>query len=155
MTGADWPAVERIYAEGIATGDATFDTEPPSWEQFDAGRLAGHRFVAVDNGEIVGWAALSPTSTRACYAGVVEHSVYVTESARGHGVGRALMRALIAGADAAGLWTIQASVFPENEATLGLHRALGFRVVGRRERIAQIDGVWRDTILLERRSTAS
>jgi phosphinothricin acetyltransferase len=155
MTGADWPAVERIYAEGIATGDATFDTEPPSWEQFDAGRLAGHRFVAVDNGEIVGWAALSPTSTRACYAGVVEHSVYVTESARGHGVGRALMRALIAGADAAGLWTIQASVFPENETTLGLHRALGFRVVGRRERIAQIDGVWRDTILLERRSTAS
>ena len=155
LTAADWPAVERIYTEGIATGDATFETEPPSWEQFDEGRLPEHRLVAVENGEVVGWAALSPTSSRSCYAGVVEHSVYVTESVRGRGVGQALMRALIAGADAAGVWTIQASVFPENEATLRLHHALGFRVVGRRERIAQLNGVWRDTILLERRSPAT
>jgi L-amino acid N-acyltransferase YncA len=152
LTAADWPAVERIYAEGIATGDATFEAEPPSWEQFDAGRLREQRLVALENGEIVGWAALSPTSSRDCYAGVVEHSVYVTESARGQGVGRELMRALIAGAEAAGLWTIQTSIFPENQASVALHRALGFRVVGRRERIAQLNGVWRDTILLERRS---
>lgn len=152
MTTADWPAVERIYAEGIATGDATFEPNPPTWAEFDTGRLPEHRLVAVENGEVVGWAALSPTSHRTCYAGVVEHSVYVAEKARGRGLGKALMRQLIVGADAAGLWTIQTNVFPENEATLALHRALGFRVVGRRERIAQRDGVWRDTILLERRS---
>ena len=155
LTTADWPAVERIFAEGIATGDATFESNPPTWAEFDVARLPGHRLVAVENGEVVGWAALSPTSHRACYAGVVEHSVYVAEKARGRGLGKALLRELIAGADAAGLWTIQASVFPENEATLALHRALGFRVVGRRERIAQRDGVWRDTILLERRSPST
>ena len=154
MEAADWPAVERIYAEGIATGDATFELRPPTWKEFDAGRLAEHRVVAVEAGEVVGWAALSPTSARACYAGVVEHSVYVTESARGRGIGTELMRALLAGADAAGLWTLQTSIFPENEASLALHRALGFRVIGRRERIAQRHGVWRDTILLERRSPA-
>ena len=153
MEASDWPAVERIYAEGIATGDATFETEPPTWSEFDVERLADHRLVAVEEGTVVGWAALSPTSSRACYRGVVEHSVYVTERARGRGVGRALMEALVAGADAAGLWTIQTSVFPENEASVALHHALGFRVVGRRERIAQLDDVWRDTILLERRSS--
>jgi phosphinothricin acetyltransferase len=152
LTPADWPAVERIYAEGIATGDATFETEPPTWGEFDQGRLPGHRLVAVEGGEVVGWVALSPTSRRPCYAGVVEHSVYVAEGARGRGIGKALMRELIAGADAAGLWTIQTSVFPENERTLELHRALGFRIVGRRERVAQLGGAWRDTILLERRS---
>jgi L-amino acid N-acyltransferase YncA len=152
MTKADWPRVEEIYAEGIATGGATFETEPPSWEEFDAGRLRDHRLVAVEAGEIVGWAALSPTSPRACYAGVVEHSVYVAESARGRGVGRALMDALIAGADAAGLWTIQTSIFPENAASVALHERVGFRVVGRRERIAKLNGVWRDTLFLERRS---
>jgi len=151
MRAEDWPAVERIYADGIATGDATFETAPPSWEEFDAERLPGHRLVAVEDGEVVGWAALSPTSHRACYGGVVEHSVYVAEGTRGRGVGKALMRALVAGADAAGLWTIQTSIFPENAASVALHRALGFRVVGRRERIAQLDGVWRDTILLELR----
>jgi L-amino acid N-acyltransferase YncA len=152
MTAADWPAVEAIYAEGIATGDATFETAPPSWEEFDAGRLAEQRIVAVDDGAIVGWAALSPTSSRACYAGVVEHSVYVAERARGRGVGRALMEALVLRADEGGLWTIQTSIFPENTASVALHERVGFRVVGRRERIAKLDGVWRDTLLLERRS---
>jgi phosphinothricin acetyltransferase len=153
MTAEDWPTVESIYAAGIATGDATFETAPPSWEEFDAGRLADHRLVAVEQGEIVGWAALSPTSSRACYAGVVEHSVYVAEAARGRGVGRALMEELIAGADAGGIWTIQTSIFPENVASVTLHERAGFRVVGRRERIAELNGVWRDTVLLERRST--
>jgi L-amino acid N-acyltransferase YncA len=152
LTREDWPAVEAIYAEGIATGNATFETGTPSWEAFDASRLADHRLVAVEGGEIVGWATLSPTSSRRCYAGVVESSVYVTGNARGRGVGRALMEALIAGADAAGLWTIETGMFPENEASVALHERLGFRVVGRRERIAELDGVWRDTILLERRS---
>jgi L-amino acid N-acyltransferase YncA len=152
LTESDWPEVERIYAEGIATGDATFETEPPTWEAFDASRLVDHRLVAVDEGKVVGWAALMPTSSRPCYRGVVEHSVYVAGTARGRGVGRTLMEALIAGADAGGLWTIQTSIFPENEASRALHEAVGFRVVGRRERIAQLDGVWRDTILLERRS---
>ena len=148
----DWPAVEAIHAEGIATGQATFETAPPSWEEFDASRLRDHRLVAVEDGEVVGWAALSPTSSRECYAGVVEHSVYVAESVRGRGVGRALMEALIAGADAAGLWTIQTSIFPENGASVALHERVGFRVVGRRYRIAKLNGVWRDTLLLERRS---
>jgi L-amino acid N-acyltransferase YncA len=152
MTPADWPAVEAIYSAGITTGDATFETAPPSWEEFDAGRLPGHRLVAVEDDVVVGWAALSPTSSRECYTGVVEHSVYVAATARGRGVGRALMDALVAKADEAGLWTIQTSVFPENEASLALHERVGFRVVGRRERIAQLDGVWRDTLLLERRS---
>jgi L-amino acid N-acyltransferase YncA len=152
MAASDWPAVEAIYAAGIATGDATFETAPPSWEEFDAGRLPDHRLVAVDGGEIIGWAALMPTSSRACYAGVVEHSVYVAEGARGRGVGHTLMESLIAGADAAGLWTIQTSIFPENAASVALHERVGFRVVGRRERIARLDGVWRDTLLLERRS---
>ena len=110
--------------------------------------------MADDDGRIVGWVALSPTSARACYRGVAEHSVYVTESARGRGVGRALMDALVTSADAGGIWTIQTSIFPENEASVALHERLGFRVVGRRERIAQLDGVWRDTLLLERRAGA-
>jgi len=153
MEPADWPAVERIYAEGIATGDATFETEPPRWEAFDASRLFDHRLVALEGGEIVGWAALSPTSSRPCYSGVVEHSVYVAGHARGRGVGRQLMEALMQEADTAGLWTIQTSIFPENSASVALHERLGFRIVGRRERIAQLDGLWRDTILLERRSS--
>jgi L-amino acid N-acyltransferase YncA len=152
MEPEDWPVIEAIYAEGIATGDATFETGAPSWEEFDRGRLPDHRVVAVDGGEVVGWAALSPTSHRECYVGVVEHSVYVAEAARGRGVGRALMNALVAGADAAGIWTIQTSIFPENAASVALHERAGFRVVGRRERIAKLNGVWRDTLLLERRS---
>jgi L-amino acid N-acyltransferase YncA len=152
MTAADWPRVEEIYAEGIATRNATFETEPPSWDEFDSTRFPGHRLVAVEAGEVVGWIALAPTSSRACYAGVAEHSVYVAAEARGRGIGRALLNALLAGADAGGIWTIQTSVFPENAATVALHERAGFRLVGRRERIAQLDGVWRDTLLLERRS---
>jgi L-amino acid N-acyltransferase YncA len=151
MTAGDWPEVEGIYAEGIATGNATFETAPPSYEEFDASRLREHRLVAVEDRRIVGWAALSPTSSRECYAGVAEHSVYVAAPMRGRGVGRKLMDALLASADASGVWTIQTNVFPENSATVALHERVGFRVVGRRERIAQLDGVWRDTLLLERR----
>jgi L-amino acid N-acyltransferase YncA len=152
LTLDDWPRIRAIFAEGIATGNATFETEPPSWEEFDATHLPDHRLVAVKSGEVVGWIALAPTSSRSCYAGVVEDSVYVAEEARGRGVGAALLDALIASADEAGLWTIEAGTFPENVATIALHERAGFRLVGRRERIAQLDGVWRDTILLERRS---
>ncbi len=151
MTHADWPAVEAIYAAGIATGEATFETEPPSWEEFDTSRFPGHRLVAVEEGEVVGWAALSPTSHRACYAGVAEHSVYVAGRVRNRGIGRRLLEDLLACAEAAGFWTIQTSIFPENAASLALHGRVGFRIVGRRERIAQQNGVWRDTLLLERR----
>lgn len=152
LVADDWPDVERIYREGIATREATFETEPPGWEEFDAGRLEDLRFVAVDAERVVGWAALSPTSRRECYAGVAEHSVYVAADRRGEGIGRVLLETLLAAADEAGLWTVQTSIFPENEASLALHERVGFRVVGRRERIAMLDGTWRDTLLLERRS---
>lgn len=151
MSAQDWPAVEAIYAEGIATRGATFETETPDYAAFDASHLAEHRFVAVDDGRLVGWAALAPTSARACYAGVTENSVYVADSARGRGVGRALMEAVIASAAEGGIWTIHAGMFPENAASMALHDRLGFRPVGRFERIAQLDGVWRDTVLLELR----
>jgi L-amino acid N-acyltransferase YncA len=151
MSEADWPDVAAIWEEGIATGIATFETEPPSWQVFDAGRLREGRFVAELDGGVVGWAALSPVSSRACYAGVAENSVYVAAAARGRGVGTALMRALVDEAVGAGIWTIQCSVFPKNTASLALHQRAGFRVVGRRERIAQLDGVWRDTLFLELR----
>jgi L-amino acid N-acyltransferase YncA len=148
----DWPAVAAIWAEGIATGNATFETDVPAWEEFERTRLPGHRLVALEGDRVIGWAALTPASSRECYAGVAENSVYVANAARGRGVGLALLEALVAGADAAGIWTIQTSVFPENAASLALHERVGFRVVGRRERIAQLDGVWRDTLFLERRS---
>jgi phosphinothricin acetyltransferase len=151
LASSDWPVVAAIWADGMATGDATFETEVPSWEEFDRTRLPGHRLVAVD-GDVVGWAALTPTSPRDCYAGVAENSVYVAADARGRGVGSALLDALLAGADAGGIWTVQTSVFPENEASVALHLHAGFRVVGRRERIARLNGVWRDTLFLERRS---
>jgi L-amino acid N-acyltransferase YncA len=151
MTPADWPAVQAIYAEGIATRAATFETEPPDYDSFDASHHTEHRLVAVENGRVVGWVALAPTSTRACYAGVVENSIYVSESGRGRGIGHALMEAVIASAAAGGIWSIQAGMFPENAASVALHESLGFRFVGRFERIAQLDGVWRDTVLLELR----
>lgn len=159
MTPADWPQVEAIFAAGIAGGEATFETATPSWEQFDAGKLAEARVVAVDEtGVVVGWAAASPVSTRAVYRGVIEHSVYIAPSHRGRSVGRLLLAAFIDAAEAAGSWTIQSSIFPENTISLHLHARAGFRVVGRRERIARSAlgphaGTWRDTILIERRST--
>ena len=151
MLAEDWPEVAAILAEGIATRGATFETEPPTYDSFDASHHAAHRFVAVEDGRVVGWVALAPTSARACYAGVAESSVYIAADARGGGVGRALMDALVASARDGGIWTIQAGMFPENSASLALHESLGFRLVGRFERIAQLDGVWRDTVLLELR----
>jgi L-amino acid N-acyltransferase YncA len=144
--------VLAIYQAGIDEGNATFETRSPAWPQFTAGKLAAHRYVATADGIVLGWVAASPVSARPAYAGVVEHSVYVAASARGRGVGRALLDALIASTEAAGIWTIQSAVFPENAASLSLHRRAGFRVVGTRERIAQHHGRWRDTVLIERRS---
>jgi phosphinothricin acetyltransferase len=151
MQPADWPAVARIYAAGLATGVATFETEVPSWETWDEAHLEAPRLVADDDGGVVGWVAVSRVSRRRAYRGVVEHSVYVDERARRRGVGRLLLDALAAAAPEHGIWTIQTSVIETNEASLRLHDAAGFRVVGRRERIAQRDGVWLDTLLLELR----
>jgi len=144
--------VLEIYRLGIATGNATFETEPPTWEKFTGSRLAEHRFVAVDGGRIVGWAACIPVSDRCAYAGVVEHSVYVHPDARGRGVGRVLLRALIGSTEDAGIWTIQSGIFPENGASLALHHSCGFRTIGTREKVGRHHGGWRDVILVERRS---
>lgn len=153
MAQADWPAVEAIYAAGIAGGQATFETAPPTWPQFDSTRLPTPRLVSVDGGGMIrGWIAASPVSTRPVYRGVVEHSVYVDGAAAGTGIGRELLRAFITATEAAGIWTIQSGVFPENEASLRLHAAAGFRVVGTRERLGQLHGCWRDVTLIERRS---
>ena len=152
LTAADWPAVRSIYEEGIATGDATFETAAPPWAAWDRGHLAGHRLVASIGGRVVGWAALSPVSERCAYAGVAEASVYVAGAAAGRGVGRALLERLVAGAEAAGIWTVQAGIFPENAASLALHWRCGFRTVGVRERLGRLDGRWRDVVLVERRS---
>jgi phosphinothricin acetyltransferase len=151
---SDWPEVSRIYAEGIATGDATFESDVPTWERWAAAHSA-LRLVAEGDGAVLGWAALSPYSERRCYRGVGEESVYVAASARGTGVGRALLEELIARAEADGYWTLLAGVFPENEASLALHAAAGFRVVGVHEGLGERDGVWRDVVLLEYRSTTS
>ena len=148
----DWPEVSRIYAEGIATGNATFETEVPSWEAWDEAHLPEHRFAAVRDGQVVGWAALTPASQRPCYAGVAEGAVYVAEGSRGEGVGAALLAASIESSERGGIWTLQAGVFPENEPSLALLRRFGFRVVGLRERIGRLHGAWRDVVLLERRS---
>jgi L-amino acid N-acyltransferase YncA/DNA-binding transcriptional ArsR family regulator len=154
MTDDDWSDVRRIYAEGIATRDATFETETPSRRTLDARWLPDHRWVAVLGGRVVGWAAATPVSTRECYAGVAETSVYVGEGHRGRGVGKALLHRQVTAADAAGLWTLQTAIFPENRASIALHHSAGFRTVGVRERIARHHGVWRDTALLERRAGA-
>ena len=159
MAPADWPRVEAILAAGIAAGEATFETGTPTWEQFDAGKVPDARLVAVDDTDaVIGWAAASPVSSRAVYRGVIEHSVYIDPAHHGRGVGRRLLDAFVDAAEDAGYWTIQASIFPENTASLRLHEVTGFRVVGRRERIARSGvglhaGQWRDTILVERRST--
>lgn len=152
MTPADWPAARAIYREGIASGQATFETEAPSWEDWDAGHHPFARLVARADGIIVGWAALSPVSRRSCYAGVAEVSVYIAAGERGRRVGRQLLQTLIAESERHGIWTLQGATFAENEASLRLQTSCGFREIGRRERIAQLQGVWRDTILMERRS---
>lgn len=150
MRPEDWPAVARIYEQGLDLG--TFEDTVPPWEEWDASHLATGRLVARTECAVVGWAALGPVSPRECYRGVVENSVYVAPEARGRGVGRALLEELCRRADAAGLWTIQAVTFADNEASIALHGACGFRLVARRERIAQKHGVWRDTVLMDRRS---
>jgi L-amino acid N-acyltransferase YncA len=149
---ADWPAVRAIYQAGIATGDATFETAAPTWEAWDAAHLPGHRLLATDGDRVLGWAALAPVSDRCAYAGVAEDSIYVAPRAQGRGVGRALLDALVASAERAGIWTVQTGIFPENRASVRLHQACGFRVVGVRERIGRLHGRWRDVLLLERRS---
>jgi L-amino acid N-acyltransferase YncA len=152
MTAADWPAVRAIYEEGIATGDATFETDVPSWEAWNDAHLPEHRFVARRGTQVLGWIAAIPVSSRCVYSGVVEHSVYVAQHARGQGVGRALLEALIESTEAAGIWTIESGVFPENATSLALHEACGFRRVGIREQIGVHHGRWRDVVLIERRS---
>ena len=152
MLASDWPEVRAIYTEGIATRQATFETQAPSWEAWDTAHLSAARLVVRQAKTLVGWAALSPVSARQVYAGVAEVSVYVAQSQRGVGLGRYLLEALIAASEANGIWSLQAVMFPENFASVALHRSCGFRDVGRRERIASLWGVWRDTILMERRS---
>ncbi|HEX9019252.1 MAG TPA: GNAT family N-acetyltransferase [Anaerolineaceae bacterium] len=153
MRPEDWPSVRAIYEEGIDTGCATFETAAPEWEEWDRGHLVCCRLVAMRQGALLGWAALSPFSRRSVYAGVAEVSIYIAGSARGQGVGKALLLALVAESERCGLWTLQAAMFAVNTASQELHRACGFRVVGRRERIAQRDGIWHDTVLMERRSS--
>jgi L-amino acid N-acyltransferase YncA len=152
MTPKDWPDVRAIYQEGIATGNATFETEAPSWEAWDRSHLEEPRLVARLEGTLVGWSALSPVSARRVYRGVVEVSTYVGEQARGQGVGLALLSAMIERSEAAGIWSLQAGVFPENQASLRLHLRCGFRTVGIHERVGQMESSWRDVVLLERRS---
>jgi phosphinothricin acetyltransferase len=153
MTAEHARAVLAIYRQGIDEGNATFETAPPTWDEFDRTRLREHRLVALDDGAtVLGWAAATGVSERCVYAGVVENSIYVAAEARGRGVGTRLLDAFIASTEAAGIWTIQSGIFPENDASVALHHAAGFRVVGRRERLGQHHGVWRDVVLIERRS---
>ena len=153
MTAAQWPAVRAIYEQGIATGNATFETQAPGWEAWDRAHLTHSRLVAVDEaGTVLGWAALSPVSSRCVYGGVAELSIYIAADARGQGVGQQLLRALITDSEANGIWTLQAGTFEENTASIALHTQAGFRVIGHRERIGQHHGVWRNTVQMERRS---
>ncbi|MFI1992880.1 GNAT family N-acetyltransferase [Actinoplanes sp. NPDC020271] len=155
MTDEHAAQVLEIYRLGIATGNATFETEPPTWDRFTTTRLPEHRFVALGtDDDVLGWVACSAVSDRCVYAGVVEHSVYVHPAHGGRGIGRTLLKALIASTEQAGIWTIQSGVFPENTASLALHAACGFRTVGTRMRVAQHHGTWRDVILVERRSSS-
>lgn len=152
MTEADWPAVARIYGEGIETGNATFETDVPDWPGWDASHHGPCRLVFEEGGEVLAWAALSPVSRRPVYRGVAEVSIYIAPGARGRGIGAELLGALIEASEEEGFWTLQTSIFPENEASVALHTRFGFRVVGTRERIGSHHGRWRDTVLLERRS---
>lgn len=154
LTAAHWPEVRAIYEQGIATGNATFETQAPEWEAWDRAHLAHSRLVALaDAGTVLGWAALSPVSSRCVYGGVAELSIYIAAAARGQGVGRQLLQALIADSETHGIWTLQAGTFEENAASIGLHTQAGFRVIGHRERIGQHHGVWRNTVQMERRSS--
>jgi len=152
MKKKHWPEVLRIYLEGIVTGNATFETEAPSREKWDSGHLAKCRLIAQQGSKVLGWAALGPVSSRRVYAGVAEVSVYVAQAARRKGIGKSLLSALIEASEDSGLWTLQAGIFPENTASIALHKSLGFREVGRRERIGRMRDTWRDVVLLERRS---
>ena len=153
MTARDWPVVREIYLEGIRTGNATFETSVPQWEKWDAGHLPSCRWVARTGDDLLGWAALSPVSGRCVYAGVAEVSVYVAERARGQGIGMKLLTALVEASEQAGIWTLQAGIFPENIASIEVHKRCGFRIVGTREKIGCMDGRWRDVVLMERRSS--
>ena len=152
MKDEDWDKVASIYQEGIATSDATFETDAPAWEKWDKSHLHDCRLVAQAEDKVIGWAALSPVSTRCVYSGVAEVSLYVAASTRGVGVGKSLLYALIDESERTGIWTLQAGIFPENTVSIALTKACGFREVGLRERIGQMNGVWRDVILMERRS---
>ena len=152
MTASDWDAVRAIYLEGIATGNATFEKSAPDWERWNAGHLQHCRLLARAAGEALGWAALIPVSGRCVYGGVAEVSVYVAQRARGRGIGRQLLSELVAASERNGIWTLQAGIFPENQASIALHQRAGFRVVGVRERLGSMDGRWRDVVLMERRS---
>lgn len=147
-----WEDIRTIYLQGIATKQATFQTEAPSWEEWDKGHLLNLRYVAIIDGAVAGWAALSPVSSRCVYAGVTEVSIYIHEAYRGKGVGRALLQKLINESEANNIWTLQSGIFPENTASIALHKKLGFRTIGYREKVGKMDGVWRDTVLMERRS---
>jgi phosphinothricin acetyltransferase len=152
MLPEHWPSVKKIYEEGIATGNATFQTNAPAWEDWDAAHVKNSRLIAAENGKILGWAALTAVSSRCVYAGVGEVSVYVAAAARGKGLGKKLLQALINESEKNEFWTLQAGIFPENEASIKIHEDCGFRIIGKREKIGQMNGVWRDTLLLERRS---
>ena len=147
-----WPAVKAIYESGLATGNATFQTSAPTWEEWDSAHFKHSRLIAVQDNQVLAWAALTPVSSRCVYAGVAEVSVYVDAASRGQGLGEQLLQALIEESEANGLWTLQAGIFPENIASLKIHEKTGFRQVGVREKIGQMNGIWRDTVLLERRS---
>jgi L-amino acid N-acyltransferase YncA len=155
MRPENWPAVREIYSEGIATGNATFETELPGWEKWDGGHRKDCRLIAQQGKQILGWAALGPVSARQVYAGVAEVSVYVAAAARGNGIGKALLQALIAESESHGIWTLQAGIFPENVGSIALHKSCGFHEVGTRQRVGKLGEVWRDVLLLERRSATT
>lgn len=152
LGGDSWTDVRRIYSEGIATGQATFETRPREWDEWNAGHLAFGRLIALEHAQVVGWAALSPVSSRSVYSGVAEVSVYVDARRRGAGIGTRLLARLILESEEHGVWTLQAGIFPENVSSVRVHQRLGFREVGRRERVGRLAGRWRDVLLLERRS---
>jgi L-amino acid N-acyltransferase YncA len=153
LTEKHWPEVSAIYVSGLATGNANFSTKVPAWEDWDKTHLKNCRIVMMDDGKVLGWAALTAISDQCVFAGVAEVSVYVHEGARGSGIGKSLLTAIVDESEKNNLWTLEARIFAENLASIKIHQANGFRIVGRRERIGQMNGVWRDTVLLERRST--